>query len=51
MELIKFLTDHLKLSQSQIDLIQKEDATNEEIIEVTKKISEKYNSEDQNIVE
>ena len=40
MELIKFLTDHLKLSQTQIDLIQKEDATNEEIIEVTKKISE-----------
>jgi hypothetical protein len=40
MELIKFLTDHLKLSQSQIDLIQKDDATNEEIIEVTKKISE-----------
>ena len=24
MELIKFLTDHFKLSQSQIDLIQKE---------------------------
>ena len=40
MELNKFLTDYLKLSSEQIALIEKEDVSNEEIVSISKTISE-----------
>lgn len=40
MELSKFLTDYLNLTDDQLLLIQKEDATNEEIVNISKTIAE-----------
>lgn len=40
MELSKFLTDYLKLSTEQIALIEKEDASNDEIVSISKTIAE-----------
>lgn len=40
MELNKFLTDYLKLSSEQIAVIEKEEVSNEEIVSISKTISE-----------